>query len=52
MADLLVMQFGQDRFSWGRESLRDAGATRERYMGALRAADNHDIGPLLAFARA
>jgi Fic-DOC domain mobile mystery protein B len=52
MADLLVMQFGQERFSWGRESLRDAGATRERYMEALRAADNHNIGPLLAFARA
>jgi Fic-DOC domain mobile mystery protein B len=52
MADLLVMQCGQGRFSWGRESLRDAGATRECYMEALRAADKHDIGPLLEFARA
>jgi len=52
MADLLVMQFGHDRFSWGRESLRDSSATRDRYMEALRAADNHNVGPLLAFSRA
>lgn len=51
MADLLVMKLGEYRFSWGRESLRDAGAVRERYIAALQAADNHDIGPLLAFAR-
>jgi len=51
MADLLVMQLGQERFSWGRESLRDAGALRKRYIGALTAADNRDIGPLLDFAR-
>jgi Fic-DOC domain mobile mystery protein B len=52
MADLLVMSFGRERFSWGRESLRDAGAMRQRYIAALQAADNHDIDPLLAFARA
>ena len=52
MADLLVMQFGHDRFSWGRESLRDPSATRDRYVETLRAADNHNIGPLLAFSRA
>jgi len=52
MADLLVMQFGHDRFSWGRESLRDPSAARDRYTEALRAADNHNIGPLLAFSRA
>ena len=52
MADLLVMQFGRERFSWGRESLRDAGAARARYIEALRAADNHDVSLLLAFARA
>jgi Fic-DOC domain mobile mystery protein B len=51
MADLLVMRLGQERFSWGRESLRDAGAMRKRYIAALKAADNHDIGPLLAFTR-
>ena len=52
MADLLVMQFGRERFSWGRESLCDAGAARARYIEALRAADNHDVSLLLAFARA
>jgi Fic-DOC domain mobile mystery protein B len=52
MADLLVMRLGPERFSWGRESVRDAGVIRKRYIAALQAADNHDIGPLLAFARA
>jgi Fic-DOC domain mobile mystery protein B len=52
MADLLAMRLGRERFSWGRESLRDRGATRTRYMEALRAADNHEIALLLAFSRA
>lgn len=52
MADLLVMQLGGERFSWGRASLRDAGSSmRQRYIAALQAADGHDIRPLLAFAR-
>jgi Fic-DOC domain mobile mystery protein B len=51
MADLLIMRLGRERFSWGRESLREAGDVRGRYIAALKAADNHDIGPLLAFAR-
>jgi Fic-DOC domain mobile mystery protein B len=51
MADLLVMKLGGERFSWGRESLRDPNAVRQRYIAALQSADNHDIGPLLAFAR-
>jgi Fic-DOC domain mobile mystery protein B len=52
MADFLVMRLGGERFSWGRESLCDAGAMRQRYIAALRAADNHDVAQLLAFARA
>jgi Fic-DOC domain mobile mystery protein B len=52
LADLLVMRLGRERFSWGSVSrLPDAGALRRRYITALQAADNHDIGPLLAFAR-
>ena len=51
MADLLIMQLGQDRFPWGRANLQQAGDVRRRYIDALRAADNHDIAPLLAFAR-
>jgi Fic-DOC domain mobile mystery protein B len=50
-ADLLVMRLGGERFSWGSANLQDAGAVRKRYIAALQAADNHDIGPLLAFAR-
>jgi Fic-DOC domain mobile mystery protein B len=50
-ADLLVMRLGGERFSWGSANLQDAGAVRKRYIAALEAADNHDIGPLLAFAR-
>ena len=51
MADLLVMRLGGERFSWGRANLQDASAMRKRYITALQAADKHDIGPLLAFAR-
>jgi Fic-DOC domain mobile mystery protein B len=51
MADLLVMRLGGERFSWGSANLQDAGAVRQRYIAALQAADDHDIGPLLAFAR-
>jgi Fic-DOC domain mobile mystery protein B len=52
IADLLVVQLGGGRFSWGRGSLGNPGALRKRYIDALRAADNHDIAPLLDFARA
>ncbi len=51
MADLLAMQLGQDRFTWGSANLEDASEVRRRYIDALRAADAHDIGPLIAFAR-
>ena len=51
MADLLVMSLGGDRFSWGSANLQDVGVLRRAYITALQAADNHEIGPLLAFAR-
>jgi Fic-DOC domain mobile mystery protein B len=51
IADLLILQLGGERFSWGRGSLRDAGTLRRRYIAALKAADDHDIEPLLKFAR-
>lgn len=51
MADLLIMRLGRERFSWGSAHLQDAGAVRRRYIAALQAADKHEIGPLLAFAR-
>ena len=51
MADLLVMQLGRERFTWGSANLQNAGDVRTRYLSALKAADDHDIAPLLAFAR-
>jgi Fic-DOC domain mobile mystery protein B len=51
MADLLVMQLGRERFTWGSANLQNAGEVRKRYIEGLKAADNHDIAPLLAFAR-
>jgi Fic-DOC domain mobile mystery protein B len=50
-ADLLIDQLGGERFTWGRTNLVESGETRKRYIDALRAADAHDIGPLLEFAR-
>jgi Fic-DOC domain mobile mystery protein B len=52
MADLLIERLGGVHFSWGGGSLADVGELRRQYVAALRAADNHDIGPLLAFSRA
>ena len=49
--DLLLVKLGRPRFSWGSVNLVDPGETRQKYVAALRAADNHDIGPLLEFVR-
>lgn len=49
--DLLLVALGQPRFTWGRDNLVDANQTRLAYVDALRAADQHDYGPLLAFVR-
>lgn len=50
-ADVLAARMGAPRFTWGRTNLIEAGETRRRYIDALRAADGHDIEPLMAFAR-
>jgi Fic-DOC domain mobile mystery protein B len=50
-ADLLIVSLGGDRFTWGRGNLISTGELRKRYIAALRAADNHDVGALLLFAR-
>lgn len=50
-ADLLAVELGADRFSWGGDSLIETAQTRRDYVAALQAADNHDIGPLLDFSR-
>lgn len=52
MADILLVHLlGQERFSWGSANLICAGDCRRHYIEALRAADRHDYGPLLAFVR-
>ena len=51
MADLLAVRLGRDPFSWGSVSLTDVSETRTQYIDALRAADSHEIRPLLEFAR-
>ncbi len=51
MADLLATRLGEEPFTWGRLNLIDVSETRTQYITALRAANNHDIGPLLEFAR-
>lgn len=50
-ADLLIERLGGSPFSWGGGSLANVGELRARYVAALRAADNHDIAPLIEFAR-
>jgi len=52
IADVLIEQLGEQRFSWGgSSSLVDASALRQQYIAALQQADRGDIGALLAFAR-
>jgi Fic-DOC domain mobile mystery protein B len=53
IADLFLLQEGIRPLSWGsrRGSLVQTGQIRSEYISALRAADNGDIQPLLAFAR-
>lgn len=51
MADLLIEKLGGKPFSWGSGSIHDTGTLRTTYIDALKAADNHDFGSLLAFAR-
>lgn len=51
VADILVVQDGGMRFTWGAANLQAAGRVRKAYIDALHAADNHDPAPLVAFAR-
>ena len=51
LADLLILQSGGERLTWGSANLQQAGDVRRRYIESLKSADDHDIGPLLAFAR-
>jgi Fic-DOC domain mobile mystery protein B len=52
MTDVFLRNIDCAPFSWGRGAdLVHQGDVRTMYMEALRAADNHDIRPLMDFAR-
>ena len=53
MADLLVIRLGRARLSWGDGHTSGApiSAVRDRYLAALRAADQGQFGDLIGFAR-
>jgi Fic-DOC domain mobile mystery protein B len=50
-ADMLIARLGGSRFTWGGADLRGAGEARDKYIAALKAADNHDLEPLIKLAR-
>ena len=51
IADVLVMKLGGGTLTWGSASLVEEGSARERYLEAIRAADQGDMRQLLRFAR-
>lgn len=51
MSDLLLEHMGGEAFRWGGGGLMGETELRRTYIAALRAADAHDLAPLLAFAR-
>jgi Fic-DOC domain mobile mystery protein B len=52
MADLFLASRGAKPFSWGANAGPVSREIRARYLAAVRAADAHDLAPLLAFVRA
>ena len=50
-ADLLIVQQGANRFTWGRANIQADSNARRAYIEALHAADKHDLAPLIDFAR-
>jgi len=50
-ADLLAVSQNWPPPTWGSADLNRTGNSREAYIAALRAADAHDLGPLVVFLR-
>ena len=50
VADLLMLYSGKPIFSWGGQSLDVQGATRKKYLKALREADAGKYESLISFA--
>jgi Fic-DOC domain mobile mystery protein B len=51
VGDLMIVKQGGKRFTWGSADLQAEGKDRDKYIQALKAADNHDYTPLIEFAR-
>lgn len=51
ITDLLLVQAGQPKFTWGKQKLDTEGPTRKQYIDALRDADKHDYRALALFVR-
>jgi Fic-DOC domain mobile mystery protein B len=52
MADLILVKlFNEKYFSWGTDNLFKANEVREKYIKALRDADNQNYDLLIAFAK-
>jgi Fic-DOC domain mobile mystery protein B len=52
MADVLVNKvFGKSYFTWGSVNLTKEGEARDKYLAALRLADQQDYKQLIEFAR-
>lgn len=51
MTDLLLIQHGQPRFTWGKQQLEKQNPARKKYIEALRAADKHHYVALAEFVR-
>ncbi len=50
-ADVLLAGQGAARFTWGLATSETITTARDRYLAALRYADQHDMQALIAFAR-
>lgn len=51
MADALLWNLGAEPFTWGRGNLVEAGSVRDRYLSALKLADDGNVSALLEFVR-
>jgi Fic-DOC domain mobile mystery protein B len=51
-ADIIVAAHGEVPLTWGRRlGIAEHDSARARYLGAVKAGDSGDMGPLLEFAR-
>jgi len=51
LADVVVRRLKVDDLTWGSVSLVETGEARTAYVAARKHADNHNLEPLIAFAR-